>query len=112
VLVAVAVAVLIAVGVAVGVRLGVSVPMEAIVAVLVAVILGVENFVGVNNTNVPMDVGVIVGASVDGISVGAKVFGGVTVAFGTRVGMDAPGVRKKFIQTGGVRMAGSMGGRT
>ena len=107
----VAVAVLVVVGVIVGVLLRAGVPTEAIVAVLVAVKLGINNFVGVKNTNVPVDVGVIVGASVDGISVGGGVFGGVTVAFGTRVGADAPGVRKKLIQMGGVRMAGSSGGR-
>jgi hypothetical protein len=111
VLVAVEVAVFVAVSIAVDVLPGVSVPLEASVAVLVAVKLGGDNFVGVNNTNVPVDEGVIVGASVERMSVGAEVFSGVTVAFGTRVGTDAPGVRKKLIQMGGVRIAGSSGGR-
>lgn len=56
------------------------------VAVLVAVGLGVEYLVGVKSTNVP--VGVVVGAVVDGTCVGTEVFCGVTVACGTRVGMD------------------------
>lgn len=111
VLVAVDVAVLVAVGVAVEVPPGVNVPREEIAAVLVTVALGVENLVGVKNTNVPVDVGVRVGTPVDGICVGTEVFGEVAVASGTLVGTDWPGVRKKLIQTGGVRMAGSSGGR-
>lgn len=79
------------------------------VAVLVAVGLGVEYFVGVKSTNVPVDVGVVVGAVVDGICVGTEVFCGVTVPCGARVGMDCPGVRNTLIQMGGVRIAGSTG---
>ena len=58
------------------------------VAVLVAVGLGVEYLVGVKSTNVPVDVGVVVGAIIDGICVAIEVFCEVTVACGTRVGMD------------------------
>ena len=43
---------------------------------------------------------------VAGTAVGTNVDVGVLV--GGRVGIDAPGVRKTFIQTGWVRMAGSM----
>jgi hypothetical protein len=69
----------------------------------------VEYFVGVKSTNVLVTVGVVVAAVVAGICVGIEVFGGVTVACGTRVGMDWPGVRNTLIQMGGVRMAGSTG---
>jgi hypothetical protein len=79
------------------------------VAVLVAVDLGVEYFVGVKSTNVPVDVGVAVRTLVDVLWVGTEVFCGVPVACRTRVGKDWPGVRNTLIQMGGVRMAGSTG---
>lgn len=105
----VGVTVLVAVEVAVGVLLGVSVPLVMTVAVLVAVGLGVEYFVGVKRTNVPVVVGVPVRTLVDVRWMGTEVFCGVPVAFGTLVGMDWPGVKNRLIQIGGVRMAGSTG---
>ena len=106
------VAVLVANNVAVDVLLGTSVPVvETTVAVLVNAGLDVDNFVGVKKTKVLVRVGVDAGRSVDGICVGAVIFVGKIVALGTRVGMVCPGVRKTLIQTGGVRMAGSMSGK-
>ena len=109
---AVLVGVAVRVGVAdvVGALLGASVPIWVTVAVFVAVKLGMDIFVGVNNTNVPVDVGEEVDRVVGGICVGTVVFVGVT-GTGIRLGMDWPGVRKILIQTGGVRMAGSSGAR-
>jgi len=111
-LVLVGVAVLVANNVVVDVLLGTSVPVvETTVAVLVNAGLDVDNFVGVKKTKVLVRVGVDAGRSVDGICVGAVIFVGKIVALGTRVGMVCPGVRKTLIQTGGVRMAGSMSGK-
>jgi type III secretory pathway component EscT len=105
----VGVEVLVGVDVAVGVLPGSSVPVT--VAVLERAGFCVDNLVGVNNTNVPVDVGVDVVSAVAGTRVGVAFSVAVTVAFGILVGAEYPGVRKSLIQTGAVRMAGSSGGR-
>ena len=113
----VGVAVFVAVAVVVEVPVGVFVAVAEGVAVLVALGLGVDVFVKAG-----LDVAVCAGGKYTSVLVGVldralvlttetrvDVGGGTGVSvMRIRVGAEAPGVRKTLIQTGWVRMAGSI----